>query len=205
MMEYYGRILAEAGDVAGDDRMWAIDRPEDIRHSRFGAAVMIGTPDQVARKLERFQRQFRCTHFIMSTQLARHGSAKGDALARALREGSDAGVSLGPRGDVQQASEVGIVAVHLPDEAVERVVCDCGAPARRRRMARAASPRARARGCARRRFPIETDSTGSLDRAAPIRRSRRARTATRCHSPPRFQLPCGHRRGYAACPLTTAS
>ena len=38
---------------------------------------MIGTPDQVARKLERFQRQFRCTHFIMSTQLPGMDPRKG--------------------------------------------------------------------------------------------------------------------------------
>jgi alkanesulfonate monooxygenase SsuD/methylene tetrahydromethanopterin reductase-like flavin-dependent oxidoreductase (luciferase family) len=77
MMEYYGRILAEAGDVPGDDRMWTVDKPEDIRGSGFGAAVMIGTPDQVARKLERFQREFRCTHFIMSTQLPGMDPRKG--------------------------------------------------------------------------------------------------------------------------------
>src|SRR5262249_19580059 len=77
MMDYYGRILAEAGDVPGDDRMWTIDKPEEIRGSGFGAAVMIGTPDQVARKLERFQREFRCTHFIMSTQLPGMDPRKG--------------------------------------------------------------------------------------------------------------------------------
>ena len=31
---------------------------------------MIGTPDQVAQKMERFAAEYRCTHFIMSTQLA---------------------------------------------------------------------------------------------------------------------------------------
>ena len=30
---------------------------------------MIGTPDQVARKMEQFRESFLCTHFIMSTQL----------------------------------------------------------------------------------------------------------------------------------------
>ncbi len=30
---------------------------------------MIGTPAQVARKLEQFRKDFRCTHFIMATQL----------------------------------------------------------------------------------------------------------------------------------------
>ena len=30
---------------------------------------MIGTVDQVARKLEQFTQEFQCTHFVMSTQL----------------------------------------------------------------------------------------------------------------------------------------
>jgi len=69
MMRYYGEILAEANDAPGDDRMWTIERAEDIRHSGFGKAVMIGTPDQVGRKLEQFRRDYRCTHFVMGTQL----------------------------------------------------------------------------------------------------------------------------------------
>jgi alkanesulfonate monooxygenase SsuD/methylene tetrahydromethanopterin reductase-like flavin-dependent oxidoreductase (luciferase family) len=69
MMRYYGEILAEANDAPGDDSMWTISRPEEIRRSGFGRAVMIGTPDQVGKKLERFQRDYMCTHFIMSTQL----------------------------------------------------------------------------------------------------------------------------------------
>jgi alkanesulfonate monooxygenase SsuD/methylene tetrahydromethanopterin reductase-like flavin-dependent oxidoreductase (luciferase family) len=79
MMGYYGRILAEANDAPGDDQMWTIKRPEDIRHSSFGAAVMIGTPDQVAPKLERFRKDFRCTHLVMSTQLPGMDPRKGTA------------------------------------------------------------------------------------------------------------------------------
>jgi len=69
MMRYYGEILAEANDAPGDDTMWTISRPAEIRRSGFGRAVMIGTPDQVGEKLERFRRDYMCTHFIMSTQL----------------------------------------------------------------------------------------------------------------------------------------
>src|ERR1051326_5017445 len=69
MMEYYGEILGEANDVPGDDKMWTIERPQDIRSSGFGRAVMIGTPDQVAKKLEHFEREYLCTHFVMMTQL----------------------------------------------------------------------------------------------------------------------------------------
>ena len=58
--------------------MWTVERPSDIRRSGFGRAVMIGTPDQVAAKLERFCREYpSCTHFIMSTQLPGMDPAKG--------------------------------------------------------------------------------------------------------------------------------
>jgi alkanesulfonate monooxygenase SsuD/methylene tetrahydromethanopterin reductase-like flavin-dependent oxidoreductase (luciferase family) len=76
-MEFYGKILAEANDVPGDDRMWQFKRPQELRHSAFGQAVMIGTPDQVARKLKQFRQEFRCTHFIMSTQLPGMDPRKG--------------------------------------------------------------------------------------------------------------------------------
>jgi alkanesulfonate monooxygenase SsuD/methylene tetrahydromethanopterin reductase-like flavin-dependent oxidoreductase (luciferase family) len=69
MMEFYGEILAEAKDAPGDEQIWPFKRAHDIRHSGFGRAAMIGTPDQVARKMERFCQEFRCTHFIMATQL----------------------------------------------------------------------------------------------------------------------------------------
>jgi alkanesulfonate monooxygenase SsuD/methylene tetrahydromethanopterin reductase-like flavin-dependent oxidoreductase (luciferase family) len=69
MMEFYKEILAEAKDAPGDETIWPFKRPQEIRHSAFGQAVMIGTPDQVARKLEQFCQEFRCTHLIMSTQL----------------------------------------------------------------------------------------------------------------------------------------
>jgi len=70
MMEFYGHILAEANDAPGDEQVWQFKQPQEIRNSAFGRAVMIGTPDQVARKLEQFRKDFVCTHFIMSTQLA---------------------------------------------------------------------------------------------------------------------------------------
>jgi len=69
MMEFYKEILSEAKDAPGDEQVWPFKSPDEIRHSAFGRAVMIGTPDQVARKLEQFCKEFRCTHFIMGTQL----------------------------------------------------------------------------------------------------------------------------------------
>jgi alkanesulfonate monooxygenase SsuD/methylene tetrahydromethanopterin reductase-like flavin-dependent oxidoreductase (luciferase family) len=69
MMQFYSEILAEANDAPGDDQLWQFERPQDIRHSAFAEGAMIGTPDQVAKKLERFCQDFLCTHFIMGTQL----------------------------------------------------------------------------------------------------------------------------------------
>lgn len=68
---YYARVLKEANDVEGDDVPLPVERPEDLRHSALAdTALMIGTPDQVAAKLERFRDEFTCTHFILSTHLA---------------------------------------------------------------------------------------------------------------------------------------
>jgi alkanesulfonate monooxygenase SsuD/methylene tetrahydromethanopterin reductase-like flavin-dependent oxidoreductase (luciferase family) len=69
MMEFYGDILSEANDAPGDRDAFPFKAPRELRDSAFGRAAMIGTPEQIARKLEQFQNNFRCTHFIMSTQL----------------------------------------------------------------------------------------------------------------------------------------
>jgi alkanesulfonate monooxygenase SsuD/methylene tetrahydromethanopterin reductase-like flavin-dependent oxidoreductase (luciferase family) len=69
MMEFYGEILAEANDAAGDKNVFPYKSARELRRSPLAEAAMIGTPDQVARKLERFGNEFRCTHFIMATQL----------------------------------------------------------------------------------------------------------------------------------------
>ena len=58
----YCVILAEANDAPGDADGW---QASQLR--RFGRAAMIGTPDQVARKMEKFCQRFHCT--LMGTQL----------------------------------------------------------------------------------------------------------------------------------------
>ena len=68
-MEYYGKIMAEANDVPGDDKMWRFKDAKELRDSGFGRAAMIGTPDKVARRLEQFCQNFQCTHFVFGTQL----------------------------------------------------------------------------------------------------------------------------------------
>ena len=69
MMEFYGEILAEANDAPGDKGVFPFKSAGELRRSRFADNAMIGTPDQVGRKLEQFSKDFRCTHFIMATQL----------------------------------------------------------------------------------------------------------------------------------------
>ncbi|MCZ6773709.1 MAG: LLM class flavin-dependent oxidoreductase [Proteobacteria bacterium] len=68
---YYARVLSEAADVEGDDVPLPIDGPEDIRHSALAkTSVLIGTPDQVAEKIEQFCNDYTCTDFILSTHFA---------------------------------------------------------------------------------------------------------------------------------------
>jgi alkanesulfonate monooxygenase SsuD/methylene tetrahydromethanopterin reductase-like flavin-dependent oxidoreductase (luciferase family) len=91
MMEFYGEILAEANDAPGDKDVFPFKSSRELRDSAFGRAVMIGTPDQVARKLEQFHKSFRCTHFIMSTQLPgldpRKGTRSLELFAREVMPG----------------------------------------------------------------------------------------------------------------------
>ncbi|MGB1885387.1 MAG: hypothetical protein ACPHUF_15915, partial [Gammaproteobacteria bacterium] len=45
--------------------------PEEIRHSALAdGAVLIGTPAQVAEKLDSFFNDFACTDFILSSHFA---------------------------------------------------------------------------------------------------------------------------------------
>jgi alkanesulfonate monooxygenase SsuD/methylene tetrahydromethanopterin reductase-like flavin-dependent oxidoreductase (luciferase family) len=69
MMTHYGQWLAEANDAEGDKTVWQISSPAQLRDSPVADGLMIGTPDQVARKLARFRVEYSCTHFIMASQL----------------------------------------------------------------------------------------------------------------------------------------
>jgi alkanesulfonate monooxygenase SsuD/methylene tetrahydromethanopterin reductase-like flavin-dependent oxidoreductase (luciferase family) len=68
MLDFYQDILSEANDAEGDDRALPFNSAAGIRHSPFAAASMIGTPDQVAEKMETFCQEYQCTHFIMNSQ-----------------------------------------------------------------------------------------------------------------------------------------
>lgn len=68
LLEFYQDILSEAKDAEGDDAPLPVTKPSDMRDSVLADVFMIGTPDQVAAKIERFQGEFQCTDFIMGTQ-----------------------------------------------------------------------------------------------------------------------------------------
>jgi len=68
MMVNYGQWLAEANDADGDRTIWEVSSPAELRNSPIAAGLMIGTPDEVAAKIEQFRAQYACTNFIMAAQ-----------------------------------------------------------------------------------------------------------------------------------------
>ena len=68
LFDFYAEILKEANDAEGDDVPLPITKAEDIRHSPLAEELMIGTPEQVARKMEKFAKKYVCTDFIMDSQ-----------------------------------------------------------------------------------------------------------------------------------------
>jgi alkanesulfonate monooxygenase SsuD/methylene tetrahydromethanopterin reductase-like flavin-dependent oxidoreductase (luciferase family) len=68
MMVNYGQWLAEANDAEGDKAVWEISSPAELRESPIAGGLMIGTPDDVAKKIEQFRKEYACTDFVMATQ-----------------------------------------------------------------------------------------------------------------------------------------
>jgi alkanesulfonate monooxygenase SsuD/methylene tetrahydromethanopterin reductase-like flavin-dependent oxidoreductase (luciferase family) len=68
MMVNYGQWLAEANDAEGDKNVWEISSPAKLRESSIAASLMIGTPDDVAAKIEQFRKEYACSDFIMAAQ-----------------------------------------------------------------------------------------------------------------------------------------
>ena len=77
MMQMYDSWFKTSGDVAGDERLWEIKQARDIRHSPYGQAWMVGTLDQVARKVDAFVKTSSCTHLVMGMQVPGVDPAKG--------------------------------------------------------------------------------------------------------------------------------
>ncbi len=69
MLDFYRDIIEEAGDAEGDTEMGSsLTKPEDMRNSVLADVFMIGTPDQVTEKMEKFTSEFHCTDFILNSQ-----------------------------------------------------------------------------------------------------------------------------------------
>ena len=81
MLKLYGVWLSEANDAEGDAAMSEVPSADQLRHSPYAEAMMIGTPDEVSRKMEKFRKEYDCTHFVMGTQLPGADPAK---VTRAL-------------------------------------------------------------------------------------------------------------------------
>lgn len=69
MLRLYGEWLSEANDAEGDAAMSQMPPPEKLRDSPYAEGMMIGTPDEVSRKMEKFAKEYDCTHFVMGTQM----------------------------------------------------------------------------------------------------------------------------------------
>ncbi len=68
MMQHYARWLGgEAQDAPGDENVWDLRDARELRNSKYADALMIGTPEECARKLENFRREYACTHFVMTS------------------------------------------------------------------------------------------------------------------------------------------
>ena len=77
LLEFYQDILVEAKDAEGDDKPLPVTKASDIRHSVLAEHFMIGTPQQVTAKMEKFLGEYQCTGFIMNTQFPGLDPAKG--------------------------------------------------------------------------------------------------------------------------------
>ncbi len=69
LLTFYQDILSEAKDADGDERPLPASGPKELRRSPVAKAMLIGSPDEVGKKLEDFCRDYECTDFIMDTQL----------------------------------------------------------------------------------------------------------------------------------------
>jgi alkanesulfonate monooxygenase SsuD/methylene tetrahydromethanopterin reductase-like flavin-dependent oxidoreductase (luciferase family) len=69
LLTFYQDILAEAKDAEGDDTPLPAKNAAELRDSPIAETMLIGTPDQVAEKLQKFCDDYQCTDFIMDMQV----------------------------------------------------------------------------------------------------------------------------------------
>ena len=69
MMQHYARWLGgKAKDAPGDENVWDLRDARELRTSKYAEALMIGTPEECARKIEKFRSEYACTHFVLTSQ-----------------------------------------------------------------------------------------------------------------------------------------
>jgi len=69
MMQHYHKWLGgEAKDAPGDENVWDLTDARQLRNSKYAEGLIIGTPEECAKKLEQFRKEYACTHFVMATQ-----------------------------------------------------------------------------------------------------------------------------------------
>jgi alkanesulfonate monooxygenase SsuD/methylene tetrahydromethanopterin reductase-like flavin-dependent oxidoreductase (luciferase family) len=68
MMQHYAKWLGgEAKDAPGDENVWDLSEARELRNSRYAEGLVIGTPEECARKLEKFRKEYACTHFVITS------------------------------------------------------------------------------------------------------------------------------------------
>ncbi|MEM7542798.1 MAG: LLM class flavin-dependent oxidoreductase [Pseudomonadota bacterium] len=77
LLEFYQDIVEEAKDAEGDENFIPVNKPEDMRDSILKDVFMIGTPQQVADKLDAFANDFVCTDLVTYMQFPGLDVAKG--------------------------------------------------------------------------------------------------------------------------------
>jgi alkanesulfonate monooxygenase SsuD/methylene tetrahydromethanopterin reductase-like flavin-dependent oxidoreductase (luciferase family) len=77
MLNQYNIWLSEENDSEGDTAILSdLPSADQLRHSAYATDMLIGTPDDVSRKLEKFSAEFDCTHLVMSTHMPGADPAK---------------------------------------------------------------------------------------------------------------------------------
>jgi alkanesulfonate monooxygenase SsuD/methylene tetrahydromethanopterin reductase-like flavin-dependent oxidoreductase (luciferase family) len=77
MMKYYAGWFKTGGDLPGDEKLWEFENARDVRNSPVADAWMVGTPDQVAPKVEAFVKSGDFSHMVMVMQVPGVDTAKG--------------------------------------------------------------------------------------------------------------------------------
>ncbi|HYA34067.1 MAG TPA: LLM class flavin-dependent oxidoreductase [Candidatus Binataceae bacterium] len=66
-MTHYRNWMSGGGkDLPGDDDIWKLTDPRELRHSRYANGFLVGTPDEVTKKIEALTKRFSFTHLVLT-------------------------------------------------------------------------------------------------------------------------------------------